>query len=373
MKVITITSNDLGISWGPAIHYLELWNSVAAGATGIGIAGVAPSWTTKAPIISPAFALRQIRVPNVRMLRQVIYDAFLAFAVIARSRAEDVIYLRLSQFHAFSALMLCVTRRTLFVEVNGLAVADAVSAKRGWLFRRFVRWQERLLMRRATGIIAVSAGIATFIEGSYAPRGALRVLKNGVAAQFFQSIPRGSEGAADAPVIVYVGTFTPWDGAPRIVELARQFPKVRFQMVGDGPGRAELQRIAPGNVVFTGRVAYADLPELYARADAGIVLYEVKRHERVELSSLKTLEYLASALPVFSTNVHGQQFIAELGCGSLTEAETIQEDFATFVASLPRLRATALSMRAEIRRRFSWEHVAMETVGMIRDGKSPVA
>ena len=373
MKVITITSNDLGMSWGPAIHYLELWNGVAAGAPGIGISGVAPSWTTKAPIVSPAFALRLIRVPNVPTLRQIIYDAFVAFAVIARSRAEDVIYVRLSQFHAFSTLMLYMMRRSLFVEVNGLAVDDAVSAKRGWLFRRFVGLQERLLMRRAAGIIAVSAGIATSIEGSYAPRGALRVLKNGVAGQFFESIPRGSESAADAPVIIYVGTFTPWDGADRVVELARQFPNVRFQMVGDGPGRAELQGIAPRNVVFTGRVAYADLPGLYARADAGIVLYEAKRHERVELSSLKTLEYLASALPVFSTNVHGQRFIAELGCGSLTDAETIQEDFATFIASLPRLRAAALSMRTEIRRRFSWEHVAMETVELIRDGKSTVA
>jgi hypothetical protein len=28
LKVLTITSNDLGLPWGPAIHYLELWNEV---------------------------------------------------------------------------------------------------------------------------------------------------------------------------------------------------------------------------------------------------------------------------------------------------------------------------------------------------------
>jgi glycosyltransferase involved in cell wall biosynthesis len=374
MKVITVTYNDVGISWGPAIHYLELWNCASSNSQAVQVTGIAPSWTARAPIVSPAFPLRQIRVPNIPLLRQVVYDAIVALSVIARSRADDVIYLRLSQFHAFSTLALYLMRRRLFVEVNGLLVDDAVSAKRGWLFRRFVRWQERALMRRATDIIAVSAGIARVIEASYAPRGRLQVFKNGVAGQFFTTTARGSDSSADRPTVIYVGTFTPWDGAGQIVALARRFPSVRFRMVGDGPGRAELERTGPDNVVFEGRVAYIELPALYARADAGIVLYEVRRHTRVELSSLKTLEYLASGLPVFSTNVQGQQFIVDLGCGILTNEATIFEDFARFVASLPSLRATALSKRAEIRRRCSWERVASQTVAMIHEcgGSLPV-
>jgi glycosyltransferase involved in cell wall biosynthesis len=116
---------------------------------------------------------------------------------------------------------------------------------------------------------------------------------------------------------------------------------------------------------FVGQVAYADLPNQYRQADAGIVLYEIKRHQRVHLSSLKTLEYLASALPVFTTKVPGQEIVAELGCGVLSTEEDLIENFRAFLGNLASYRANAQMARVVIRREHSWESVADKTIAFI--------
>lgn len=370
MKIVTITYNDLGISWGPAIHFLELWNSVASLHPEIDVEGLAPTWTARSPILRSRFRLAQIRVPNISKSRQVIYDLKIAARLLFRA-TSDVVYIRLSQFHLFSTLTLRLRRNPVFLELNGLLVDDAVSAKRSGFFRRFVRWQERTLVHRARGIIAVSQGITDAILTNYHPAGRVITLKNGVGLNFFidpadHNAEPGRPPTSRRPAVLYVGTFTPWDGAMRIVELARRFPQVDFHFVGDGPALKAVQAQATANMSFFGRADYADLPRFYRSADAGIVLYETKRHQRVHLSSLKTLEYLASGLPVFTTNVPGQEYVADLGCGVLAGEDTLIEDFSAFLRKLPDYRRTAESTRAAIRRDYSWENVAHKTVAFVR-------
>jgi len=375
MKIISITYNDPGISWGPAIHFLELWNGVAALHPEVEVAGFAPSWTGQAPILPVRFALTKFRVPAIARGRQVLYDLMVTWRVLFRSAASDLVYLRLSQFHLFSTLALRWRRNRLVLELNGLLLDDAVSARRSPVFRSFVRWQEGALVRRANGLISVSKGITEAIRAAYRPRGELITLKNGVGMHFFED----GTPAAHAPergeprvTILYVGTFTPWDGAARIVELARRFPEVDFRLVGDGPARKAVQALATPNMKFVGQVAYADLPQHYRQADAGIVLYEIQRHQRVHLSSLKTLEYMASGLPVFTTKVPGQEIVAELGCGVLSGEENLVEDFRDFLGQLANYRSRAQAARVVMRRDHSWESVADKTITFIR-GLKPMA
>jgi glycosyltransferase involved in cell wall biosynthesis len=365
MRIITITYNDQGISWGPAIHFLELWNSVCLAHPEIEVVGIAPSWTAYPPIFPTRFNLRLLRVPNIPLVRQIIYDLRVAAHLLIRVNSKEIIYVRLSQFHLFSTLVLWFKRNLVFLELNGLLVDDAISGKRGLLFTSFVRWQERVLVCRAEGIISVSHGIANAIRETYSPSGELVTFKNGVGIQFFDDQPSQQVTSTGRTRILYVGTFTPWDGAARLLDLARAFPAVEFQLVGDGPAREALEATAPSNVLFVGRVPYDDLPRYYRQVDAGVVLYEAKRHQRVELSSLKTLEYLASGLPVFTTNVPGQEFIAELGVGFLTTEEHMFEDFGKFLDELPELRMRALNVRPEIRCHYSWNYVAEQTVELI--------
>jgi glycosyltransferase involved in cell wall biosynthesis len=164
-----------------------------------------------------------------------------------------------------------------------------------------------------------------------------------------------------------VGTFTPWDGAEKIKDLAECYTNIEFLLVGDGPGRTKIQNDAPKNMLFTGMVNYSELPALYADSDAAIVIYEFERHRNVELSSIKTLEYLASRLPVFSTDVPGQEMIKKRDFGYLvSEGQSICESFALFKNEHSKYSDALWAIETdELVSIIGWRKTAMETMGVL--------
>ncbi|MFO1496838.1 MAG: glycosyltransferase [Verrucomicrobiota bacterium] len=145
------------------------------------------------------------------------------------------------------------------------------------------------------------------------------------------------------------------------------FHRVKFVIIGDGQARAAIQQQAPENVVFRGWVPYAELPSQYQQADAAFVLYEFDRHRTVGLSSLKTLEYAASGLPIFSTRAKGQEFIEANGYGYLVaEEEDVTSAFKIFLAKLSEYKANLLRDQERIRYEGSWDRAANETLKALR-------
>ena len=358
-KILTITSNDLGISWGPAIHYLELWNEYSALLGAPSVVGLAPSWTGNEPIIAPKFNLKQVKVPNIGKFRQIIFDFVAFWYLVIFGRQFQLIYVRASHWHLLQILYLKLSGKQFLIELNGLAKDDSISARKiNWVMH-LVCWQERWFCENANQIICVSNGIERTVRREYAVKGKTITIRNGVASQFFLS---GRMTVSEVKTIIYVGTFTPWDGAEKIKDIAVAHPEIDFLMVGDGPGRVSVQKGAPSNMTFTGMVNYADLPNLYASADAAIVIYEFERHRNVELSSIKTLEYLASRLPVFSTDVPGQGVINNLGFGYLVrEGESLIGGFERFLSRFSDYKETLL--RAEgLESTIGWRRTAMETL-----------
>lgn len=365
MKILSITSNDLGVSWGPAIHFLELWCEFQRNFVDSKVIGLAPSWTKAAPIISPNFELNMVRVPNIRSLRQVIYDGIAATRILFNHRDVDVVYLRLSSWHILQICAIFIMPVTnLCVEVNGLATEDAVSSRKSTWRRRIAAWQEKWLITHAQSVICVSSGIEEAIRLRYRPGGEVVTIPNGVSTSFINNVKGRRENKRLCGV--YVGTYTSWDGAEKIIDLSRRFPYVDFLMVGEGERRNSLQDAAPGNVKFYGSVPYSALPEIYRAADFGIVLYEKQRHATVKLSSLKTLEYVVSKLPVFSTNANGQDFIADNGFGMLVEDdEILPSRFQDFLRNIKSYRSAYESTPPTYFESLSWARVAMETYGLL--------
>lgn len=356
-RILTITPNDQGIDGGPAIHFLELWNCISRQQPHWTVKGIAPSWTGRPPIIDTEFELQTVRVPPIRVLRAALFDMVAALHVLFRK--YDLVYVRMSQVHIALAMALRIRRVVAFIELNGIPDADNLSATRARVIRHIARISEHQMFAICAGAICVSESI----QRHCADKGVSKscVVANGVAPRYFE-IRR--KPRTKRPVVIYVGTFTPWDGAGDVVQLAHHFPDVDFVMVG-GSERANNGRVsAPPNITFVGSVSYRSLPEWYRRADAGIVLYEKKRHARVQVSSLKTLEYVASGLPTFSTSVPGQEFLAEKGIGVLTPeafGTRTQEDFRLFISSLGRLSDAVDRFRVEFRGQASWERAADQT------------
>ena len=365
-RILTVTSNDLGISWGPAIHYLELWNEFCEISRRCAVTGCAPSWTGEKPIIQNRFRLRTLEVLDMPSIRQLIFDLRMAVHLLVHRSSYDLVYIRLSHWHPLQTLALKLLRIPFVLELNGLAKEDSASSGKGRLLGHIIGMQEAWLASHAALCIAVSDGIARSIRQKYRPRGEVITISNGVARQFFAA--RRAPRSKNSPLtIIYVGTFTSWDGAGEVAKLARHFPHIHFMMVGDGSMRARIQAQAPGNLRFTGKVNYRDLPALYSRADAAIVLYEYERHRNVKVSSLKTLEYVASRLPVFTTDVPGQEYIHENGYGVLVpEHADVAQAFGHFVAELDTYASNYAQSADAMYGRFGWRRAASETAAALQ-------
>jgi glycosyltransferase involved in cell wall biosynthesis len=157
-----------------------------------------------------------------------------------------------------------------------------------------------------------------------------------------------------------VGTFTAWDGAKYIPSLANKYPYVEFHMYGNGILRDDIEKESPTNVLFHGYVQYEKLKTLYSDYDAGIVLYEKQRND-MKLSSLKTLEYMASGLPIYTTDVPGQEYVKNNNIGMNVPVENIVEYFQAFIDSVEYFKQNVQKYRGISKEEISWLSVAKKT------------
>jgi len=363
-RVITITYNDLGISWGPAIHFLELWNNFAKNNPDITVIGISPSWTKRKCILNPLFNHHSIKILDVKGIRQVIYD-FRVFLYILRyyTLNDDIIYIRYSSFHLFTILYLILSNKKFAVEINGLAFEDLTSAQtKKWRIFLFLL-QEKIILKKSKLIITVSEGIKNTIRSRYKILNNIFTIRNGISNQFLKQ----NEIKQQLKSIIYVGTFTPWDGSYLIPRLAEKFPDINFILIGSGLMKNRIESLMLPNIDCLGEIDYTDLPKYYKQVDAALVLYEFERHRNIEVSSIKTLEYFYSKLPIFTTNIPGQEFIATYDIGYLIgEFEPIEQAFRNFLNNYRTYNENYLKLNSGIFDNYSWKRTAELTYDLLR-------
>jgi hypothetical protein len=125
-KIVTITFNDLSISWGPAVHYLELWDSFYNLFNNqYEIIGYAPYWENNSTIIPVKFNLNKIKVPNIPLVRQLYFDFILAFTLI--KHRLDIVYIRMSSYSILTFFALKLLKIKPILELNGISEYDLFS------------------------------------------------------------------------------------------------------------------------------------------------------------------------------------------------------------------------------------------------------
>jgi glycosyltransferase involved in cell wall biosynthesis len=198
----------------------------------------------------------------------------------------------------------------LVLEAN----ASEVSWRRRWSRLRFGRVAaacERLLLRRADRIAAVSENAAKEIIAAGAPAERVRVIPNAVDVDRFASAPPVVlPFADDAFIVAFAGLFYPWHGVPTLarafVELVGARPESRLLLVGDGASAPQVRAIlreagVDGLAYLPGLITREEVPGYLA---ASTVLVSPHVADRGFIGSpLKVFEYMASGRPIVSTRV----------------------------------------------------------------------
>jgi glycosyltransferase involved in cell wall biosynthesis len=170
------------------------------------------------------------------------------------------------------------------------------------------------------------------------------------------------------PYILSVGVLQPRKNLPRLVEaygrIAKEIPQHLVLVGKEGWAFEALRRrVAQSGVAsrihFTGYVADADLPPLYAAADLFVYpsLYEG--------FGLPPLEAMACGTPVVTSNTTSLPEV--VGSAAVTVEPTDTAALAAAVAevlSSTEKRAELIERGFARVRQFSWERTARETVGV---------
>lgn len=201
-------------------------------------------------------------------------------------------------------------------------VDDNFSAMRGWT--PALAEQQAQLIERADLVLATTPGVADWLGPAAA--GKLMMLPNGADAAAFEA-GRGAACPPDLAVIPrprlsYVGSLNEKVDFILLDHLARGRPDWHWALIGRtwpagrfvGEMRAAFERcVTHANVHFLGEKPFWELPAYCAHSDVNTMLYRTDGtgwwHD---IYPLKLHEYLATGLPVVSTDVPAVRSFADV-------------------------------------------------------------
>lgn len=201
--------------------------------------------------------------------------------------------------------------RSVFVEVHRV---PGGALRRRWL---------RDVCARATGLVAISSGVAEDLRALGAARERVTVEHDGVALERFADGPpqaqaRGELGLAEnAPTAVYAGSLLPWKGVDVLLGAAQRLPATRFLVVGGTPGEVERLRASgsvPANVTLLGFRPPEQVRRFLAAADVAVVPNRSTPVISARYTSpLKIFEAMAAGTPVVASDLPSIQDILAHG------------------------------------------------------------
>jgi glycosyltransferase involved in cell wall biosynthesis len=286
-------------------------------------------------------------------------------------------------FSALAAYVIARIRRVPFVlEVRDLwpeAIVDLGLMRRDSLSVRMLQWLARWLYRQAARVVVVTEAFADRLVAQGVPRARLAVIPNGADTRFFAPRPetptmRHDLGLNGRFVVAYVGAHGLSHGLGAVLDAAALQPEVTFLLVGDGAERerllSERRRRGLRNVIMQPSVPKADVPDVYAAADACLVpLRDVPIFETFVPSKL--FEVLAAGRPVIGA-VRGEarDILVRSGGALLVEPERGDQ----LAEAIDRLRddadlrdKLARSGRAFVEREYDRSVLAMRYLDVLRE------
>ncbi|HZP91128.1 MAG TPA: glycosyltransferase family 4 protein [Actinomycetota bacterium] len=248
------------------------------------------------------------------------------------------------------------------------------------------------LMRRATSrasrvAVMCSAFVARVVRTAV-PRGVpVSVLYPGADLERFRpDLPteevRVRHGLADRPLVVCVSRLVPRKGQDVLIramaQVRRRVPDACLLIVGEGPYRGALERLAaeapPGSVVFAGQVSEEELPRYYAAAD----LFAMPC--RTRLGGLEVegwgnvfIEAAACGRPVLAGDSGGAREALVDGVTGLlvdgSDVGAVADGLVSILADPELARRMGRAGRERVERDYTWRRAAEQLAGWLREAR----
>ncbi len=230
--------------------------------------------------------------------------------------------------------------------------------------RRWIRWASAT----ADGLIAVSSGLRDRLTALGVARDQVRVLPNGVDLAVFRPGDRAADRRAlgfTRPTLLAVGNLVPLKRHRLMVEATALLPEAELVIVGDGPERGAIERLAQARgiaerVRLFGRLPQERLPQLYGAAD---LLLLVSTHEGWPNV---LLESMACGTPVVVAQLPGMaEIVGSPAAGRIVETPSPR----VLAAAIDEMLANppARSATRSYAEGFDWQSTSEGQIALFRD------
>ena len=229
--------------------------------------------------------------------------------------------------------------------------------------RRMIQWA----MLGAGAMISVSSGLKQAMVALGAPQEKVTVLRNGVDLETFKPTdpaPARALWKTDGPVMLSVGHLIKRKGHDLAIRALSHLPGWTLAIVGEGPEREALHRLArelklDASVVFCGVQPHAALPSFYSAADILVLASSREGWANV------LLEAMACGTPVVASNIAGNPEVVRSAAAGEVVAENTPDCFA---AAVRRIHAAPPS-RSETRayaEAFDWNATSLGQIQVFK-------
>lgn len=361
MRILLVHYDELDTLGGVELLVRRLSGAFTGAGHPSGVVEIGAGWLPRRPLEGqvPIWRIAAASFPSVTRPRSWFAAARSTRQLrrVIREWGADIVHVQFPIGQSIPAVLAhCLPHRwPLAVTVHNSEIRVAPQAD-----PRLVAWQRRLFAR-ADAVTAVSASMLEDTRVRYpavADKG--RVIYNGIGEDWFGTDrPEAGRGADPGAFVLFVGRLHPMKGVDLLLrawsDLAHAHPGLELRIAGDGPQRAELERLARDagdRVRFLGALENAALRPLYRDA-AAVVL-----PSRAEGFPLTLLEACACGALCVAAGVPGVTEILEHGRTGLVFAPGSSQALAGALSDALALEAAAAgAMRSAaartIRERFT--------------------
>lgn len=309
-----------------------------------------------------------------RLLAAVMFPFF--FCKVLKSFRPDIVVSYAVPTSGWQALIICKALRIPYL----FRAIDVSHKIRKSAFAPLIKIAERVVYRNADWISCNNPAMRSYCTdlGAHLSNTSVDLppldMTHFLNTNLDSQETRASLGlTTDRPVILYMGSFFYFSGLDKVIaSLHQSLDRPLLLLVGGGEQddylRSMVQRLGlEDRVRFTGFVSFSELPKYLALADVAINPMEPSLVAHSALPN-KVLQYMATGLPVVSTNLRGLSSLFEDAPG-IRMVDRPEDVLATAVsmAGEPNVPELGRLNRALVEATFRLEGSVMAFVGRILD------